>query len=96
MHLSFIGAHSRPNLSHPCTERPTYINQHSPERSRDFLLLTRLHHHRTSGHQVTTVLRLQLHDPDRISRSIRLRRRLQRLRLSERPQRRLGLSHQLR
>ena len=98
MSFSPITPHSGPNISHRRTEQPadaSSINKHGHERSRDFFL-PRLQHHRPTGSHVPTVLRVQLSDPDRISRPIGLRRRLQRLRLFERPQRRLGRSHRLR
>ncbi len=97
MYFSPLGSHSGPNVSHRCTEQlanHSSVDKHGHERSRDFLF-PRLQHHRTAGSYFPTALRVQLSDSDRISRSIGLRRRVQRLRLSERPQRRLGRSHRL-
>ncbi len=96
--FSPTGSHPSPNTIHRYTEQPTHassINKHGLERSRD-ILLSGLHHYRTTSREVAILLRVQLPAPDRIGRPIGLRRHLQRLRLSECPRRRLGLSHRLR
>ena len=76
MSLSPITPHSGPNISHRRTEQPadaSSINKHGHERSRGDFFFSRLQHHRTAGSHVPTVLRVQLSDPDRISRPIGLR-----------------------